>query len=174
MPNCKFYGGRKSDDESLFLSLNLSAVLKKSTPGKFAHTCHFQQIGKTRQRLKKREFIWKPTFPLPLPLPSSMLKLPTAALLRTVKMRWRNVRPVQIVCIANSLYSEYIRSVHLIIISGHSVLRFERSVCLIDTVYTSRDFVARGRPLRGQTTLAPLDKRSTCSKSRYGRKFLVI
>ena len=45
MPNCKFYGGRKSDDESLFLSLNLSAVLKKSTPGKFAYTCHFQQIG---------------------------------------------------------------------------------------------------------------------------------
>ena len=30
---------------------------------------------------------------------------------------------------------------------------------------TSRDFVARGRPLRGQTMLAPLAKRSTCSKS---------
>ena len=30
---------------------------------------------------------------------------------------------------------------------------------------TSRDFVARGRPLRGQTRLAPLAKRSTCSKS---------
>ena len=30
---------------------------------------------------------------------------------------------------------------------------------------TSRDFVARGRPLRGQTRLAPLTKRSTCSKS---------
>ena len=27
------------------------------------------------------------------------------------------------------------------------------------------DFVARGRPLRGQTRLAPLAKRSTCSKS---------
>ena len=31
---------------------------------------------------------------------------------------------------------------------------------------TSRDFVARGRPIRGQTRLAPLAKRSTCSKSR--------
>ena len=31
---------------------------------------------------------------------------------------------------------------------------------------TSRDFVARGRLLRGQTRLAPLAKRSTCSKSR--------
>ena len=29
----------------------------------------------------------------------------------------------------------------------------------------SRDFVARGRPLRGQKRLAPLAKRSTCSKS---------
>ena len=31
---------------------------------------------------------------------------------------------------------------------------------------TSRDFVARGRPLRGQKRLAPLAKRSTCSKSK--------
>jgi len=30
---------------------------------------------------------------------------------------------------------------------------------------TSRDFVARGRPLRGQKRLAPLAKGSTCSKS---------
>ena len=30
---------------------------------------------------------------------------------------------------------------------------------------TSRDFVARGQPLRGQTRLAPLTKRLTCSKS---------
>ena len=29
----------------LFLSLNLSAVLKKSVPEKFAYNCHFQQIG---------------------------------------------------------------------------------------------------------------------------------
>ena len=31
---------------------------------------------------------------------------------------------------------------------------------------TSRDFVARGRPLRGQKRLTPLAKRSTYSKSR--------
>ena len=37
MSNCKFYGGRKQATTNLlFLSLNLSAVLKKSTPGKFA------------------------------------------------------------------------------------------------------------------------------------------
>ena len=30
---------------------------------------------------------------------------------------------------------------------------------------TSRDFVARGGPLRGQARLAPLAKRSTCTKS---------
>ena len=53
MPNCKFYGGRKSDDESLFLSLNLSAVLKKSTPGKFAYTCHFQQTGINATKIEK-------------------------------------------------------------------------------------------------------------------------
>ena len=32
---------------------------------------------------------------------------------------------------------------------------------------TSRDFVARGRPLRGQKRLAPLAKRSTWSKSKH-------
>ena len=51
LPNCKFYGGR--DDESLFLSVNLSAVLKKSTPGKFAYTCHFQQIGINATKIEK-------------------------------------------------------------------------------------------------------------------------
>ena len=50
MPNCKFYGGRK---QVLFLSLNLSAVLKKSTPGKFAYICHFQQIGKNATKIEK-------------------------------------------------------------------------------------------------------------------------
>ena len=45
MANCKFYGGRKQATTNLFFSLNLSAVLKKLTPGKFAYTCHFQQIG---------------------------------------------------------------------------------------------------------------------------------
>ena len=33
---------------------------------------------------------------------------------------------------------------------------------------TSRDFVARGRPPRGQKRFAPLAKRSTCSKSSAG------
>ena len=42
-----------SDDESLFLSLNLSAVLKKSTLGKFAYTCHFQQIGINATKIEK-------------------------------------------------------------------------------------------------------------------------
>ena len=36
-----------------FLSLNLSAVLKKSTPGKFAYTCHFQQIGINATKIEK-------------------------------------------------------------------------------------------------------------------------
>ena len=32
---------------------NLSAVLKKSTPGKFAYTCHFQQIGINATKIEK-------------------------------------------------------------------------------------------------------------------------
>ena len=35
----------KGDDEVTFLFLNLSAVPKKSTPGKFAYFRYFQQIG---------------------------------------------------------------------------------------------------------------------------------
>ena len=35
--------------------------------------------------------------------------------------------------------------------------------------HMARDFVARGRPLRGQKRLAPLAKRSTCSKSMQHR-----
>ena len=38
---------------SFFLSLNLSAVLKKSTPGKFAYICHFQQIGIDATKVEK-------------------------------------------------------------------------------------------------------------------------
>ena len=38
---------------------------------------------------------------------------------------------------------------------------------------TSFDFVARGRPLRGQTRLASLTKRSTCSKSMICAGFIV-
>ena len=45
LPSLHDYDVKTSHDESLFLSLNLSAVLKKSTPGKFAYACHFQQIG---------------------------------------------------------------------------------------------------------------------------------
>ena len=39
MSNFTFYGGRKqtSDDKFFSLSLNFTAVPKKSTPGKFAH-----------------------------------------------------------------------------------------------------------------------------------------
>ena len=44
-----------SDDESLFLFLNLSTVLKKSTPGKFAYTCHFQQIEKNATKIEKKK-----------------------------------------------------------------------------------------------------------------------
>ena len=50
---------KTSDDESLFLSLNLSAVLKKSTPGKFAYTCHFQQIGLNTKKIEKRGIHFK-------------------------------------------------------------------------------------------------------------------
>ena len=31
----------------------MSAVLKKSTPGRFAYTCHFQQIGINATKIKK-------------------------------------------------------------------------------------------------------------------------
>ena len=33
---------------------NLSAVLKKSTPGKFASTCHFQQIGINATKIEEK------------------------------------------------------------------------------------------------------------------------
>ena len=36
-----------------FSLLNLSAVLKKSTPAKFAYTCHFQQIGINPTKIEK-------------------------------------------------------------------------------------------------------------------------
>ena len=52
----------------------------------------------------------------------------TVALLRTVKSSWRIVRSVQTISVANGPYSEHIRSVHLIMTSEHSVLRFVRSV----------------------------------------------
>ena len=52
-----------SNDEFLFLFLNLTAVPKKSTPGKFAYVRHFQWTGinttefeKTRIYLKSDVF----------------------------------------------------------------------------------------------------------------------
>ena len=42
-----------SEDEFIFLSLNLSVLLKKSTPGKFAYICHFQQIGINETKFEK-------------------------------------------------------------------------------------------------------------------------
>ena len=76
IPNCKFYVGRKRATTNFFNfpSLKLSALLKKSTRGKFAYICHFHQIGINATVFEKREFILKVTFSLPLP--SSMLKLP--------------------------------------------------------------------------------------------------
>ena len=53
MPNSKFCGGRKQATTNLFFSLNLSAVLKKSTPGKFAYTCHFKQIRINATKIEK-------------------------------------------------------------------------------------------------------------------------
>ena len=46
--------------ESLFVSqLNLSAVLEKSTPGKFAYTCRFQQVGINATKIEKTEIRFK-------------------------------------------------------------------------------------------------------------------
>ena len=54
MPNCKFYGGRKQATTNLFfLSLNLSAVLKKSTPGKFGYNYNSQQTGINATKIEK-------------------------------------------------------------------------------------------------------------------------
>ena len=37
----------------------MTAVLKKSTPGKFASTCHFQQIGINATKIEKTEIHFK-------------------------------------------------------------------------------------------------------------------
>ena len=55
----------------------------------------------------------------------------TVALLRTVKSSWRIVRSLQTVSVANGPYSEHIPSVHLIMTSKHSVLRFVRSAQIV-------------------------------------------
>ena len=46
MPNCKFYGARRQATTNLFFS-------EKSTPGKFAYTCHFRQIGINAKKIEK-------------------------------------------------------------------------------------------------------------------------
>ena len=55
------------DDEFFFLFLNLSAVPKKSTRGKFAYTWRIQKTGITDQSLKKHKFVLKVRFSLPSP-----------------------------------------------------------------------------------------------------------
>ena len=53
--------------------------------------------------------------------------------------------------------------------ASHATPHFWREMLMVKLIKrdksTSRDFVARGRPLRGQKRLAPLAKRSTCTKS---------
>ena len=54
MPSFTFYGGRKrSDDKLFFLFLNLSAVPKKSAPGKLAYISYFQRIELNATKLEK-------------------------------------------------------------------------------------------------------------------------
>ena len=48
-----------SDDEMLFLFLNLSAVPKKSTPGKFAYIRNFQPIGINAAKFEKTRIHFK-------------------------------------------------------------------------------------------------------------------
>ena len=75
MPNFTFYGERKLGTTNFFLPfLNLSAVPKKSTPGKLAHISHFQWIGINATKFEKTRVILKEAFSQPSP--SSMLKLP--------------------------------------------------------------------------------------------------
>ena len=50
------FGSFSNDDGD---GKNLSAVLKKSTPGKFAYTCHFQQLGINATKIEKRGIHFK-------------------------------------------------------------------------------------------------------------------
>ena len=60
MPSFTFYGGRKtSDDKLFFLFLNLSAVPKKSTPGKLAYISYFQRIEINATKLEKTPIHFK-------------------------------------------------------------------------------------------------------------------
>ena len=58
-PPCKCLTSDDECHESLFLSFNLNAVFKKSTPGKFTYTCHFQQIGINATKIEKTEIRFK-------------------------------------------------------------------------------------------------------------------
>ena len=60
MPSFTFYGGCKtSDDKLFFLFLNLSAVPKKSTPGKLAYISYFQRIEINATKLEKTPIHFK-------------------------------------------------------------------------------------------------------------------
>ena len=79
MPKFTFYGGHKQAPTkfSFGVFLNLSAVPKKSNPGKFAYIRHFQRIGINATKSEKTLIASKVTFSSPSPSPSSMLKLPS-------------------------------------------------------------------------------------------------
>ena len=86
--------------------------------------------------------------------------LNTAALLRTVKSRWRIVRSsVQTVSIANSSYSEHIRSVHLIITSEHGI----REVCDLYDPYGSKN---RTHPLLPRNILRPTNEMQSSDRKQ--------
>ena len=60
MPSFTFYGGCKtSDDKLFFLFLNLSAVPKKSTPGKLTYISYFQRIEINATKLEKMPIHFK-------------------------------------------------------------------------------------------------------------------
>ena len=60
MPSFTFYGGCKtSEDKLFFLSLNLSAVPKKSTPGKLTYISYFQRIEINVTKLEKTPIHFK-------------------------------------------------------------------------------------------------------------------
>ena len=68
MPNFTFYGERKQGTTNFFfLFLDLSAVPKKSTPGKLAHISHFQWIGINATKFEKTRVILKVAFSQPSP-----------------------------------------------------------------------------------------------------------
>ena len=59
MPNCKFMEDVNKRRRISFPSLNLSADLKKSTPGKFAYICHLEQIEINATKTEKRGIHFK-------------------------------------------------------------------------------------------------------------------